>query len=207
VAASVVGSRGACTAKRIGIMAGMAIRKARNFSIGRDSADGNFPCLRTCDGGGGHHEFLRLVVVNNVRIDVIHRDRRFAAGRLLHQVDANVRSGNRQSVSHETALKLSRRFIENFYLLRGVHGGALERLAGLGWRKDDPMFEVERRLPFHIIWMPWYEADFAPGTHPKGMRRMYHFACLTHASRRNPGREHSCVVAVVLNPSAVPAGI
>lgn len=72
--AASVGSRGAGVAKGFGVAAGAAIRKARDSSIGADSAHWNLPGLCACNGNCGHHKIVGLVVVNNVRVGVICDD-------------------------------------------------------------------------------------------------------------------------------------
>ncbi len=172
MAAAIVGSRGACAAKGIGVTAGVPVRKARDSSVGRDSTHRNFTGLCPCNCNCGHHKFLRLVVVNDMRVCMIRRDGGVAAGRLLHQVCTNLRCGNRQRTGGEIPLKLPRCFIEDFEFLRRVHRDAPHGFTRRYWRKNDSMLEVERRLPFHIIGMPRHEADFAGHAYEQGMRRM-----------------------------------
>jgi hypothetical protein len=114
-------------------------------------------------------------------------------------------------VCGEIPLKFSRRFVEDFDFLRGVHGDMLERLTGFGRWNEDAIFQVDGRLALEVIGMAWHEADFAADTHKQWMGRMNGPAVRAElASRMRRRRQDAGVVtalAVVLNPKAIPAGI
>lgn len=62
-------------------------------------------------------------------------------------------------------LKFPRRLIEDFDLLRGVHGDTLKRFAGLSGRNEDTVLQIDGRLALDVIGVPRHETDLATDTH------------------------------------------
>jgi len=124
--------------------------------------------------------------------------RQSAASGFVDQMSVNLGSGDGCSARKNRMLKLRRWMIQNFNFERRIPGQALDGFAGFGRRKENAIFEIQRRLAGRVVGMARDKADFASHADPQRTGRMDREAFCTVAARRRS--DHAGVMTMVVNP-------
>jgi hypothetical protein len=139
----------------------MAIGEARHAPTRGYSANWDFLGFGSRDCGASHHELLRLVVVGDYGdLMMICNGGRTVPRELLYEVRVNLGGRDGGRTRRGFTLKFSGGLVENLDFLGGIECDTLHGLPRFCWRNDDPILQIEGRLAFDVVRMPWNNADF-----------------------------------------------